>query len=52
MWDFSKSESDAEECFLRVPQTYYYRDATEDIDIFKKMPKVSNSSGLDISKLN
>jgi len=38
MWDLSKPGSDAEECFLRSPQTIYYQDATEDIDIFKKMP--------------
>jgi hypothetical protein len=43
MWDMSKSGSDAEECFLRQPQTQYYRDATADFHMFEKMPNVSRS---------
>ena len=43
MWDMSKAGSDAEECFLRQPQTQYYRDATADVHMFEKMPNVSSS---------
>jgi len=38
MWNMSKPGSDAEECFLRQPQTQYYRDATADVHMFEKMP--------------
>jgi len=39
MWDLSKPNGDdAEECFLRVPQTNYYRDDKEKVDVFEKMP--------------
>ena len=43
MWDMSKPGSDAEECFLRQPQTIYYRDAAADVHVFEKMPNVSSS---------
>ena len=43
MWSMSKSGSDAEECFLRQPQTQYYRDAIADVHMFEKMPNVSTS---------
>jgi len=38
MWDMSKPGSDAEESFLRQPQTMYYQDATSDIHMLEKMP--------------
>lgn len=44
LWDLAKPGSDAEESFLRVPQTQYYRDEIENVDVFKKMPNVSSSS--------
>jgi hypothetical protein len=43
MWDMSKPGSDAEESFLRQPQTMYYQDATVDVHVFEKMPNVSSS---------
>ena len=42
LWDLSKPGSDAEESFLRIPQTHYYQEEVN-VDIFEKMPNVSNS---------
>lgn len=42
LWELSKPGSDAEESFLRIPQTHYYREETN-VNIFEKMPNVSNS---------
>ena len=45
MWDLSKPNGDdAEESFLRVPQTIYYRDDKEKVDVFEQMPNVSSKS--------
>ena len=46
MWDMSKPESDAQECFLRQPQTQYYHDAKSDVHMFEKMPDVSSTPTL------
>lgn len=51
MWDLSKPGSDADEPFLRVPQTLYYRDETEKVEVFEKMPNVSSSLRFILSEL-